>query len=166
VEVAALVPGDDREARAREVILAALDELDRPFDVDADPTHVTSSAVIVGVRGVLLHRHRRLGLWLQPGGHVDPGERPADAAVREANEETGLACTHRHHPPRIAHVDVHDGGRGHTHLDLRYLLNGPDQNPRPPAGESQEVAWFGWDDAVEVADAGLRGLLVALAPPG
>ena len=45
--------------------------------------------------------------------------------------------------PPLAHLDVHAGGRGHTHLDLRYLLavDGDDE-PAPPAGESQDVRWF------------------------
>jgi 8-oxo-dGTP pyrophosphatase MutT (NUDIX family) len=49
-------------------------------------------AVFVVHRGrVLLHWHRRLARWLPPGGHVDPGELPDEAAVRETREETGLA---------------------------------------------------------------------------
>ena len=40
-------------------------------------------------RGILLLVHRRLGIWLQPGGHVDPGETPWEAARRETVEETG-----------------------------------------------------------------------------
>jgi 8-oxo-dGTP pyrophosphatase MutT (NUDIX family) len=49
-------------------------------------------AVFVVHQGmVLLHWHRRLGLWLPPGGHIDPGELPDEAAVRETLEETGLA---------------------------------------------------------------------------
>ena len=48
------------------------------------------AAVVVGPRGVLLHRHRRLGLWLQPGGHIEPGETPAEAAAREVKEESGI----------------------------------------------------------------------------
>jgi 8-oxo-dGTP pyrophosphatase MutT (NUDIX family) len=38
---------------------------------------------------VVLHRHRVLGIWVQPGGHIDSGETPWDAAVRETAEETG-----------------------------------------------------------------------------
>jgi 8-oxo-dGTP pyrophosphatase MutT (NUDIX family) len=162
-EVAALTPVDDREAWARATILRALHELRRPFDEHADPTHITSSAVVVSDRGVLLHRHKRLGLWLQPGGHVDPGEEPAAAAVRETREETGIVGEHERLPAAVAHVDVHDGGRGHTHLDLRYVLRASGDDPRPPPGESQDAAWFPWPDAIAVADPGLRGLLTALA---
>src|SRR5260370_540806 len=68
---------------------------------------------------------------------------------------------HRAGGPRRVPVDVHAGGRGHTHLDLRWLLHGGGA-PRPPAGESQEVAWFEWPDAINRADRGLRGALVAL----
>lgn len=165
--VAGHVPVDEREERSIVAFLAAYDDLTEPFAEAADPVHVTGSAIVVGERGVVLHRHKRLGIWLQPGGHVDPGETPWDAARREAAEETGLVaewpagsggCAL---PPRLLHVDVHPGPRGHTHLDLRYLLVAPPDDPRPGAGESPDVAWFGWDDAAAIADAGLIGALAA-----
>lgn len=162
-EVVARDPVDERERAAQAAFLAELDRLDAPLDEHADPTHVTASAIVVSDAGVVLHRHKRLGLWLQPGGHVDPGEKPAQAAVREVREETGLDARHAHDPPRIVHVDVHPGGRGHTHLDVRYLLRAPADPPAPTAGESQRVAWFALPDAIALADPGLRGYLVHLA---
>ncbi len=158
-ELSARTPVNDRERRSLATFLAALDRLDRPFDQDADSTHVTASAVVRSPAGVLLHRHKRLGLWLQPGGHVDAGETLPGAARREAIEETGVPAEHATDPPRIVHVDVHPGGRGHTHLDVRYLMHAPAADPRPPAGESQDVAWFALDVAIALADPGLRALL-------
>ena len=155
---------DDRMAASRQRILAELDRLPRPFDRDADPVHLTASAIVVSTRGVLLHVHRRMQAWMQPGGHIDAGESPADGAVRETREETGLAPHHPPDGPRLVHVDVHDTADGHTHLDLRYLLVAPAEDPKPPPGESQQVRWFGWDEAIAVADAGLRGALAALRP--
>jgi 8-oxo-dGTP pyrophosphatase MutT (NUDIX family) len=161
--VAALADLDERTARAKARLLAELDRLDDPFSEAADPVHVTSSAIVVGPRGTLLHRHKRLGLWLQPGGHIDPGEAPEDAALREVAEETGLGAEHPAGRPRLVHVDVHDGGRGHTHLDLRYLLEA-DGDPDPGEGESPDVRWFTWDEAIALADPGLVAALVALRP--
>ena len=72
-------------------VLAALERLGAdPFDNHANPVHVTASALIAGSRGVVRHRHRLLGVWVPPGGHVDADEQPWQAAVREAGEETGL----------------------------------------------------------------------------
>ncbi|HEY4332764.1 MAG TPA: NUDIX domain-containing protein [Ilumatobacteraceae bacterium] len=157
--VATRAPVDDREAASLTAFLEHFDALPAPFDEHADPVHVTGSAIVVGNRGVILHLHKRLGIWIQPGGHIDPGEMPWDAAVRETLEETGLIAAHPHGEPQLIHVDVHSGGRGHTHLDLRYLVTAPDLDPTPPPGESQDVQWFDWDTAVERADPGLAGAL-------
>jgi 8-oxo-dGTP pyrophosphatase MutT (NUDIX family) len=160
--VAAREPVDQRERVSIERFLAAFDLLVDPFSETADPVHVTASAIVVGPRGVVLHRHKRLGIWLQPGGHIDPGETPWEAARREAREETGLDVGPV--TDRLVHVDVHPGPRSHTHLDLRYLVDGGDADPAPAPGESQEIAWFDWAAAIERADDGLRGALLALRP--
>ena len=154
-QVAALAPTDPRGRRCRRRVLDELARLGRPFDQHAGPLHATASAIVVGARGTLLHRHKRLGAWMQPGGHVDPDETPWDAAVRETAEETGVPGSHPAEGPRLVHVDVHRGGRGHTHLDLRYLLLAGDADPAPGPGESTDVRWFSWDRAVAIADAGL-----------
>jgi len=132
----ARVPLDQREARSRVRALAALAALPEPFDREADPTHVTGSAIVIGGQGVLLHRHRRLGVWLQPGGHIDGDETPWAAAGREAQEETGLV--------------------------VKFTVG--DETPRPPAGESQEVRWFDWEEAMGTADEGLVAVLRSLRP--
>jgi 8-oxo-dGTP pyrophosphatase MutT (NUDIX family) len=168
--VLARQPVDDRERSSIERFVIELDQLERPFDQEAGPVHITGSAIVIGLRGVVLLRHKRLGIWLQPGGHIDPGETPWAAARREATEETGLAVRfmaddQRLDQPALVHVDVHAGGRGHTHLDLRYVVVvDDDEDPAPPPGESQEIGWFDWDDAIALADDGLRGALTALRP--
>jgi 8-oxo-dGTP pyrophosphatase MutT (NUDIX family) len=168
-DVAARRPVDAREATSIDRFLAAFDALAEPFSRSSDPVHVTGSGIVTGRRGVVLLRHRRLGVWLQPGGHVDPGETPWDAARRESEEETGLAVVFADvlpdGVPPLVHVDVHAGGKGHPHLDLRYLLEAGDDDPDPPPGESQEIGWFDWAEAIERADDGLRGALRALRPP-
>jgi 8-oxo-dGTP pyrophosphatase MutT (NUDIX family) len=150
-----------REARSRVATLEGLRSLDRPLDRNASLTHVTASAVVVGPRGVLLHRHRRLHRWLQPGGHLEAGESPEEGALRECEEETGLVLTHPAGTPVLVHVDVHQAADDHVHLDIRYLLLGPDVDPAPPPGESQEVAWFPWEVALDLSDEALVGALLA-----
>lgn len=157
-QIRRIKPIDAREAVSIQQTLIELDRLVHPFDEAAQPTHATASALVVGCRGVLLHKHKRLGRWMQPGGHIDPGELPQVAVLREVVEETGLRVAHLD-GARVCHVDVHEAARGHLHLDLRYLVGGSDADPAPPAGESQDVAWFPWHDALELADDALRGAL-------
>ena len=154
-------PASARERRSWLRALRVLAWLPAPFDRDADTLHVTASAVVVdGAGHVVLHRHRRLGRWLQPGGHVDPGETPAEAARRETHEETGVEAAHPDTGPRLVHVDVHEGPRAHVHVDLRYLLlAAPGAAFAPAAGESPNVAWVSLDEARAHADAGLAEAL-------
>jgi 8-oxo-dGTP pyrophosphatase MutT (NUDIX family) len=140
-----------REVASRTRFLAELDRLADPFSRDADPVHVTGSAIVTGPRGTVLHWHKRAGGWLQPGGHIDTGETPWEAALRETREETGLPVRHPGGGPRLLHLDAHPAGP-HFHLDLRYLLVSADADPAPPPGESQQVRWFSLDEALRVAD--------------
>jgi len=164
----------------RDAALRALGSLAAPLTADADPTHVTASAVVVGEAGVVLHHHKRWARWLQPGGHVDDGEEPAEAARRETAEETGLQASHPVGGPVLVDVDVHalprpcrpwaraTGPTGAAspscvHVDVRYLLWAAGE-PAPAHGESPRVAWFPWDAALAVADDGLaRSLRRAVA---
>lgn len=156
-------PVDQRHAASQQQFLRALDTLPDPLNQHADPTHVTASAIVVGPRGTVLHRHKRLGLWLQPGGHIDAGETPAQAVLREVREETGLLVSHPPDGPALFHVDVHPASE-HVHLDLRFVVSGDDRDPVPGADESPDARWFQWGEALDIADDALVGALRVLAP--
>ena len=156
-------PVDQRESESIAQFLDIVPSLDDPCNEESGLVHVTASAIVISDAGdkVALHLHKRLNMWLQPGGHIDAGESPAQAALREAVEETGLPVRHQHGEGVLFHLDVHPGPKGHTHHDLRYLLRAPEVPLHPGEGESPEARWFTWDEALAIADAGLVGALQA-----
>ena len=156
------VPVDEAERDDIERFVTDIAGLEDPFSREDGPWHITGSGFVVGPRGIVLLHHLRFDLWVQPGGHVDPGETPWDAARREVLEETGLHVRFAGGEPHLAHVSVHDVPGGHTHYDLRYLFDGGDADPAPPVGESQDVHWFDWPAAIAIADPALGGILTAL----
>jgi 8-oxo-dGTP pyrophosphatase MutT (NUDIX family) len=104
---------------------------------------------------VLLHRHKRYPITLQPGGHVESGEHPRPAVLRELREETGIdpdqlmALTPMKFTPAMGGfpapvaLDVHQVEPGWSHTDLIFAF-AIDGLPRsaPAAGESLELGWF------------------------
>ena len=95
------------------------------------PTRDWAVAVFVVWRDrVMLHRHPKLGMWLPCGGHVETGELPDDAAVRELLEESGvrvrLIGPHPVDAPgpqpltRPRGVQLETIAPGHEHIDLVY----------------------------------------------
>jgi 8-oxo-dGTP pyrophosphatase MutT (NUDIX family) len=168
---------DDEEGRIRR-IRDLVEQVPNIFCKNCEIGHITGSALIVDLQreSFLLHYHKRLGKWLQFGGHCGFGDHgfetnPADVALREAGEETGIGGL-EHLTRYIAEdtatseqgdlregeeasridpvdIDIHDvcsgkGTPGHVHLDFRYILAVPDANPviQPQEGESNQFAWI------------------------
>ena len=107
--------------------------------------HITGSAWLVDIEGdrVLLAHHRKLGRWLQPGGHSDGDPDTLAVALREAREESGLDV--RTLDDAIFDLDVHGipaGGRepAHLHFDVRFLVQA-DHDRFRVSDESHALAW-------------------------
>lgn len=110
--------------------------------------HITGSAWLVDSSGthVLLTQHKKLGKWLQLGGHADGDPNPLEVAIREAKEESGLNDIV---PviPGIFDVDIHTiparpGEPAHLHYDIRFALRARSSVPIHKSDESIDLAWI------------------------
>jgi 8-oxo-dGTP pyrophosphatase MutT (NUDIX family) len=125
--LSALQPSDARERGHVEDCLALCEAAGDPFARDHwSPGHFTASAFVLSPSGdeLLLIYHEKFRRWLQPGGHVEPGDANIVAAAqREVEEETGL----RRYTPEgtgLFDVDVHRiparrADPEHRHFDAR-----------------------------------------------
>ncbi|OOG64359.1 NUDIX hydrolase [Rhodanobacter sp. B04] len=128
--------------------------------------HFTGSAWLVSADGmrVLLMHHRKLDRWLQPGGHADGDADLARVALREAQEETGVAGLQVEHG--IFDIDRHRiparaNEPAHWHYDVRYVVRAGADDRFVINEESRALAWR---PVAEVADqAGFDGSLRRMA---
>ena len=127
--------------------LALLDDPVDPFVRERLQGHFTGSAWLVGGDGrrVLLTHHRKLGRWLQLGGHADGDADLARVALKEAEEESGLAGL------RVEAAEIFDLDRhwipergdvpGHWHYDVRYVVRAGGSEAYVVSEESLALAW-------------------------
>lgn len=117
-----------------------------PFRRERLAGHFTASVWLVSADGLrtLLTHHRKLGLWLQLGGHAD-GERDLQvAALKEAGEESGLSDLKIE--PGIFDLDrhripEHKGVPEHWHHDVRYVVRATTGEAYVVSDESHDLAW-------------------------
>jgi len=150
-------PEDGRERDSLDKIVRFVESSEDPFSRSTAQGHVTGSAVVARPDGsaFLLVRHRKLGRWLQPGGHADPADRTVlETALREAREETGCGDLAPACGGRPIDVDVHSiparaGEPAHLHFDVRYLLlTGSERVGGGEPAEVDGVAWFTLEEAI------------------
>lgn len=140
-------PFDRTEEAALRQILAFVEKYSDCFERECKPGHITGSAWIVDASNqcALLTHHRKLGRWLQPGGHADGDADILRVAWREAKEETGIE---RLEPVsrEIFDVDVHpipatQDVPAHRHFDIRFAFVAPPGATLRPSSESFSLAW-------------------------
>lgn len=128
------------------LFLELLDDAEDPFRRERLEGHFTASAWLVSGDGrrLLMTHHRKLGLWLQLGGHAD-GERDlVAAALKEAEEESGLSGLRI--DPGIFDLDhhwipEHKGVPAHWHYDLRFVVHAGASENFVVSDESHDLAW-------------------------
>lgn len=113
-----------------------------------------ATAFVVWDDRLLLHHHAKLAMWLPCGGHVEPGELPDDAAVREVLEESGVAvelvgekAIDAPGPVPLVRprgIQLEPIGPGHEHIDLIYFARprGPYDGRIPLADVDPTLGWY------------------------
>ncbi len=160
-------PADSCEEADLDRITRLVRTADDPWD-RTSPLHVTGSALIVHPPSsrILLRWHQRQQAWLQVGGHGDAGEHdPLAVALREGEEETGLADLRPWPTPELRHVAIVSvpAGKGepaHEHADLRYVLATSAPDAIVAENDQAPLRWLSAADAVlETTEANLRETL-------
>ena len=136
------------------------------------PREAAATVVHDAARGVLLLRRHRFVTdswgWEIPGGRVDDGETPADAAARETLEETGWR------PRPVRHLfSYHPAPGGVDQRFHVFAADGAVEEGTPDVDEAERVEWVPLDGVRELVRAGdvtdgysLTALLWVLAGPG
>jgi 8-oxo-dGTP diphosphatase len=156
--VTAVRPYDAREAADQADILdwvASARPLFRTAPPDTPPKHLVVYFVPVDAAGrcLLLGDHRKSGLWLPPGGHVEVGEDPRAAVRREAEEELGIEA--EFHPALggdrpffLTVTPTNDAS--HLDVDLWFVLRvDRDARLEPDPREFNGIRWLALDDQRE-----------------
>ncbi|MFW6436244.1 MAG: NUDIX hydrolase [Halococcoides sp.] len=132
--------------------------------------HFVATVYVVHDGATALHHHPTLEMWLPPGGHIDRGETPHEAAIREVREELGVevdliadagdiesataSSLPQPHQLLLEDINVCDGAVGHQHVDHVYYGSIPSRDLDPDDGEVPAAEWH-WFEPSELRDADL-----------
>ena len=132
--------------------------------------HITASTAVLDPSRtrVLLTLHAKVKAWLQLGGHCEPGDATlADAALREATEESGIAGLRLlPGPVKLDRHAVRCHPQGTWHLDVQYAAIAPEGARHALSDESDDLGWFPVADIPEPTDDAVRDLVARAVAAG
>lgn len=112
----------------------------------------TVATFVVHEDKLLMLYHDKLGMWLPPGGHIEPNELPDEAAVREVWEETGVEvelvgerALPVDYPRQLIiprGVQVERIAPGHEHVDFVYFARPVGDTRVAPGPGVSRVGWY------------------------
>lgn len=156
--IASITPVDDKEQEDITFALRWIDsgaEIFRIAKPDDPKIHLVAYFVLFDVKSdtLLLVDHRKAGLWLPPGGHIEVNEHPQETVKREAQEELGIEADFQMETPLFVTVTETVGNVAkHTDVSLWYLLNGQDGSHfQYDTEEFHQVKWFSVDQIPHTA---------------
>jgi len=153
---------DPRQAALRDLFSERIRDDDSWWSRRGRPDHLTASAMVLDPQAqrVLLGLHRKVRLWLQFGGHLEPDDTSLrDAALREAREESGVddLALIGDAPLRLDRHAAPCGAR--YHLDVEFLAVAPPDARPHTSEESLDVRWFDVNDLPASIDDSVRRLI-------
>lgn len=129
-QLSAYLPSEARERAFRERMLGLLGSEAPTSRRQFEPGHLTASAFVLSPEGdaLLLILHKKLQIWVQPGGHIEPADQSLEAAARrEVSEEVGVPLLEQGSTPSIFDLDIHaipprKDEPSHEHFDVRFCF--------------------------------------------
>ena len=126
----------------------------------------TATGIVFNESGnILMIKHKQLGKWLPPGGHVDENELPCKAVAREVMEETGISvqvlssvselellsgvAKELPLPLRIMHVNI-DGTGLNNYIDFLYLCRAINTDTILKESEIDDLGWFSPEEVMKM----------------
>lgn len=104
---------------------------------------------------ILLVDHKKAGMWIAPGGHLDPGEGPQEAVLREVKEELGIEHKGILKPFTLTITEILGEKEreltGYYHYEIWYPLEMDEQEFVWDKREFYEVRWVGLEEALKLS---------------
>ncbi|MCL2834155.1 MAG: NUDIX domain-containing protein [Treponema sp.] len=128
--------------------------------------HFTATGIVFNSKmQILMIRHKKLNVWLPPGGHIEDNELPQEAVLREVLEETGIRskvlqvssqlslsdnhCRELERPFILLLEDIEGDGL-HNHIDMVFICKALSEELNMQKSEVNDIGWFNIDQIYQL----------------